>query len=119
MPRELLADGRGILVPRADTAAIAREVNDLLGDDVKRRSLGERAAAYGVSPLWPSVADAYLESFERACAEHKQQDRTRYRAQTLLARVAELPDVHSSPRATSAAERPSAISLCVPIIGPH
>jgi len=49
-------------------------VNDLLGDDAKRQSLGERAAAYGVAQLWPSVARAYLESFERACADHKQQD---------------------------------------------
>src|SRR5258706_16458465 len=80
--RELLADGRGILVPRADAAAIAREVNGLLGDDAKRQSLGERAAAYGVDKLWPSVARAYLESFERACADHKQQDRTRFHAQT-------------------------------------
>ncbi len=92
--RELLADNRGILVPRADAAAIAREVNGLLGDDAKRRSLGERAAAYGVAQLWPSVAHAYLESFERACAEHKQQDRARHQAQTRAARVLELPDVN-------------------------
>jgi len=92
--RELLADGRGILVPRADAAAIAREVNGLLGDDAKRRSLGERAAAYGVSPLWPSVANAYLESFERAWAEHKQQDRARHQAQTRATRVLELPEVN-------------------------
>jgi len=92
--RELLAGGRGILVPRADAAAIAREVNGLLGDDLKRQSLGERAAAYGVAQLWPSVARAYLDSFERACADHKRQDRARYRAQPLVARVAELPDVN-------------------------
>src|SRR5438552_8416783 len=75
--RELLADGRGILVPRADSAAIAREVIGLLGDDAKRRSLGERAAAYGVDKLWPSVADAYVASFERACDEHRQQGRAK------------------------------------------
>jgi glycosyltransferase involved in cell wall biosynthesis len=92
--RELLADGRGILVPRADAAAIACEVNGLLGDDAKRRSLGERAAAYGVSQLWPSVAHTYLETFERACANHKQQDRARYQAQTLVGRVAELPEIN-------------------------
>jgi hypothetical protein len=92
--RELLADGRGILVPRADAAAIAREVNGLLGDDAKRRSLGERAAAHGVSQLWPSVAYAYLETFERARAEHKQQDRARHQAQTRATRVLDLPDVN-------------------------
>ena len=37
--RELLADGRGILVPWRDPQAIAREVIDLLGDDAKRLAL--------------------------------------------------------------------------------
>jgi glycosyltransferase involved in cell wall biosynthesis len=92
--RELLADGRGILVPRADAAAIAREVNDLLGDDAKRERLGQRAAARGVAQLWPSVARAYLASFERAYADHKQQDRARHQAQTPVARVAELPEIN-------------------------
>jgi glycosyltransferase involved in cell wall biosynthesis len=91
---ELLADGRGILVPRADAAAIAREVNGLLGDDAKRRSMAERAAAFGADKLWPAVARAYLDSFERARADHKQQDRSRFQAQTLVARAAELPDVN-------------------------
>ena len=92
--KELLADGRGILVPRADSAAIAREVNDLLGDDAKRKSLGERAAAYGADQLWPSVAGAYFASFERACADHKQHDRAKFHAQTLVARATELPEVN-------------------------
>src|SRR5258706_2084230 len=92
--KELLADGRGILVPRADSAAIAREVIGLLGDDAKRRSLGERAAAYGVDKLWPAVAGAYVASLERACEEHRQHDRRKFHAQTLVARAAELPDVN-------------------------
>src|SRR4030095_6765199 len=92
--RELLAEGRGILVPRADAAAIAREVNGLLGDEAKRRSLGERAAAYGVSQLWPSVARAYLESFERARTNPKQQDRAKHRAQRTDAPLAVLPDIN-------------------------
>ncbi len=53
---ELLADGRGILVPWRDPQAIAREVIGLLGDDGKRRALSERAAAYGRDMVWPAVA---------------------------------------------------------------
>src|SRR6185503_19744065 len=60
--RELLADGRGILVPRADAGAIAREVGALLDNDVKRRSLCERAAASAADQQWPAVARAYVES---------------------------------------------------------
>jgi glycosyltransferase involved in cell wall biosynthesis len=91
---ELLADGRGILVPRGDAAAIAREVNGLLEDDAKRNALCERAAAYGTDKVWPSVARAYLASFERACVEHKQHGRAKLYAQTLVGRATELPEVN-------------------------
>jgi glycosyltransferase involved in cell wall biosynthesis len=56
--RELLVDGRGILVPWRDAQAIAREVRGLLGDDAKRLALCERAAAHGREMLWPAVAIA-------------------------------------------------------------
>ena len=64
--RELLADGRGILVPWRDSEAIARAVVDLLSDDAQRLAFRERAAALGRSMLWPAVARRYLQSFERA-----------------------------------------------------
>jgi glycosyltransferase involved in cell wall biosynthesis len=64
--RELLADGRGILVPWKDAPSIAREVIDLLGNDTKRVELSQRAAAYGASMTWSAVARSYGESFERA-----------------------------------------------------
>ena len=64
--RELLADGRGILVPWRDSLAIGRAVVDLLGDEAKRRALCVRAAAYGRNMIWPAVARGYLQSFERA-----------------------------------------------------
>ena len=37
--RELLADGRGVLVPFGDSAAIGREIADLLTDDLRRHAL--------------------------------------------------------------------------------
>ncbi len=64
--REILAEGRGILVPWRDPQAIARGVIDLLDNDVKRLALRERAAAYGRSMMWPAVARRYVQSFERA-----------------------------------------------------
>jgi len=64
--RELLADGRGILVPWRDSQTIARAVVDLLSDDAKRLALCARAAAHGRDMVWPAVARRYLESFERA-----------------------------------------------------
>ena len=67
--RELLADGRGILVPPRDSRTITRAVVDLLSDDAKRLALCERAAAYGRSMVWPAVARRYLQSFDQACSQ--------------------------------------------------
>jgi len=73
--RELLADGRGILVPWRDSQTIARAVVDLLSDDGKRLALSARAAAYGRSMLWSAVARRYLESFDRASGREQSSPR--------------------------------------------
>jgi glycosyltransferase involved in cell wall biosynthesis len=65
--RELLADGRGILVPWRDSLTIASAVVDLLSDEAKRSALCARAAAHGRSMVWPAVARRYLQSFDLAC----------------------------------------------------
>ena len=92
--RELLADGRGILVPWRDSQAIARDVVALLGDDAKRLALCDRAAAHGRDMIWPAVARCYLRSFERARTEHTARLRTVFQAKTLAKRQAELPEIN-------------------------
>ncbi len=66
--KELLSNGRGILVPwpKDDPHGIERAVIGLLDDDNKRLALCERAAAYGRGMHWPEVANSYVRSFERA-----------------------------------------------------
>ena len=90
---ELLADGRGILVPWRDPGAIAQEVSGLLGDDARRLALGARAAAYGRGMAWPAVARSYVESFGRARAEHTERLRAVVPAKT-LAQHPELPELN-------------------------
>jgi glycosyltransferase involved in cell wall biosynthesis len=92
--RELLADGRGILVPWRDAGAIAQAVNRLLADDAARLALGRRAAAHGRHMAWPAVARGYLASFERARVEHAARLRTSFRARTLAERPAGLPELN-------------------------
>ncbi len=92
--RELLADGRGILVPWRDAGAIARAANDLLADDAERLAVGQRAAAHGRSMQWPAVAQRYLASFERAQVEHAARLRTSFQARTLAERPAGLPELN-------------------------
>ncbi len=91
--RELLADGRGVLVPWRDPRAIAKEVIDLFGDDGKRSALCERAAAYGRAMAWPQVARSYMRSFEQARAVHRERRRTSFEAKTPARRPAELPEI--------------------------
>jgi glycosyltransferase involved in cell wall biosynthesis len=62
---ELLADGRGTLVPFRDPAAIARGVCDLLGDDVRRQSLRTQGWLLGREMTWPRVAGRIVESLAR------------------------------------------------------
>jgi len=92
--RELLADGRGILVPPKDASAIAAEIVGLLDDPERRLELRRRAAAHGRAMLWPAVAHSYLRTFERARSEHETRRRTAFRATTLAARPADLPQVN-------------------------
>lgn len=64
--RELLADGRGVLVPFRDPKAIAVGVSTLLDDPATLQRTGMRAHAVGRSMIWPAVAERYLESFRAA-----------------------------------------------------
>ena len=88
--RELLADGRGVLVPWRDSPAIAKEVNVLLQDDTARHDMCLRAAAHGIGMTWPAVAERYVQSFERAATAHARGPAAHAPAAT---RAATLPDM--------------------------
>jgi len=91
--RELLDEGRGLLVPYSDSAAIAHEVIAVLGDDARRRAMCARAREHGALMSWPAVAGLYHATFERARSSHGVRRRRAFRAQTLAARHAGLPDM--------------------------
>jgi len=64
--QELLADGRGRLVPFADSGAIARAICGLFRDEAGWRAVRERAHLLGREMVWPHVARLYMESFVAA-----------------------------------------------------
>ncbi len=101
--RELLADGRGILVPWRDPGAIAAEVVGLLGDEARRPPSALRAKAYGRDMVWPAVAKSYVESFERARAEHSSADADRVSSED--ARDARRGAARDQPRAPRGVDR--------------
>ena len=62
--RELLDDGRGILVPFGDAKAIGSEIAALLTNDVRRHAMRKRAYAASRSMTWAQTAKRYLATFE-------------------------------------------------------
>ena len=63
---ELLAEQRGVLVPFADPAAIAREVSGLLRDGARRNAMSDNAYKLGRTMVWSKTAGRYMRSFELA-----------------------------------------------------
>lgn len=68
--QELLADGRGILVPFADSRTIGKEIADLLTDDVRRQAMRKQAYARSRSMTWDRAAERYLAIFDRVADTH-------------------------------------------------
>jgi glycosyltransferase involved in cell wall biosynthesis len=66
--KELLSDGRGVVVPFSDVQAMDTEIADLLTDDVRRNAMRTRAYQTSRSMTWPEVAKRYLALFEVAHA---------------------------------------------------
>ena len=63
---EILADGRGRLVPARSSKALAAEISELLEDDRSKAELERRALEFGSRMQWPVIATAYLQCFARA-----------------------------------------------------
>ncbi len=62
---ELLADGRGLLVPPNAPDRFAAALNAVLGDAALRNDIGRRAYAHSRDMVWPQVGAAYRRLFER------------------------------------------------------
>ena len=89
--QELLADDLGILVPFADSAAIADGVDRFLSDPTLMNATRKRAWKIGREMIWPVVAQRYMESFERARASLSAPPRKAFAVRTLENRPYELP----------------------------
>jgi len=88
---EMLADDRGALVPFRDPQALADGVIELLGNELKRHAMRKRAYLFGRDMIWPQVARRYMQSFERARAEHRFIAAADFAVKPLDKRAGELP----------------------------
>ncbi len=82
--RELLAEGRGILVPFDNPSAIADTAVDLLDQEAARHAMRKRAYLHAREMTWKKVAHKYRQAFAQAHA-----DRTRVPRPTFSAPLAE------------------------------
>jgi glycosyltransferase involved in cell wall biosynthesis len=66
---EMLAEGRGMLVPPGSPDGLATALNTLLGDPALRASMGRRAYAHGRGMLWSAVGAQYRALFDEVANE--------------------------------------------------
>ena len=69
--QEVLADGRGLLVPFADSAAMAEATLRLLLDPELLAETRRKAYQYAKPMFWPNVGRLYLDFFGQAVAESR------------------------------------------------
>ena len=68
--QELLAEGRGVLVPFGDAEAIGTEIAGLLTDDTRRLAMRVHAYSSSRSMTWERTAERYLGVIESARRRH-------------------------------------------------
>lgn len=90
---ELLAEGRGVLVPFADSEAMACEVSGLLRDETRRHALRKNAYKLGREMVWSNVATLYLRSFDLARSERAILSRKSFATKTLDQAPRDLPEL--------------------------
>src|SRR6266702_1114479 len=64
---ELLDDGRGVIVPFGNAAAVGKAIAQLLTDAPRRQAMRERAYAISRSMTWERTAERYMTALENAC----------------------------------------------------
>lgn len=67
--QEMLAEGRGRLIPFADSEAMARELIELLDNPAERHAMRKRAYQFTRDAVWLQVARRYVEVFKEAREE--------------------------------------------------
>jgi hypothetical protein len=94
--KELLAEGRGVIVPFERPDAIANAVIELLENDAQRHSMRKRAYLYSRATTWPRTARAYMASFQRARVERTLHPRAELLKGTAVNVADTLPELNTA-----------------------
>ena len=69
---ELLADGRGVLVPPGSADGLATGLSAVLGNPALRAAIGRRAYAHSRGMVWSAVGAQYRTLFEEVAADARE-----------------------------------------------
>ncbi len=75
---EMLSDGRGRIVPFRNPDALAKQIIDLLDNDIKRNRIRKKAYTFCREAIWKEVARKYLQVFAEARQERSQHPHPMY-----------------------------------------
>jgi glycosyltransferase involved in cell wall biosynthesis len=75
---EMLAEGRGRIVPFKNPGAMAEQIIDLLDNDTTRHIIRKKAYTFTREAIWKEVARKYLEVFSAVRTERAQHPRPRH-----------------------------------------
>ena len=63
---EILADGRGHIVPFGKAGEMGKKITELLDDDLKRNQMRKKAYLLGREMIWDVVGQTYIDIFKEA-----------------------------------------------------
>jgi glycosyltransferase involved in cell wall biosynthesis len=75
---EMLADGRGIIVPFKDPDALAEHITDLLSNDEHLHTIRKKAYTFCREAVWKEVSRRYLEVFSEVQLDRSRHPRPRH-----------------------------------------
>ncbi len=92
---EMLAEGRGRLVPFNDPDAMAEQIIDLLDNDIVRHAMRKKAYMFSRDAVWKEVSNQYLRLFKEVRRNRDANPRPRhaYVANIKAITVFDLPEI--------------------------
>ena len=75
---EMLANGRGRIVPFSNPGAMAEQIIDLLDNDVERHGMRKKAYTFTREAIWKEVARNYLQVFSEVRQKRTRNPRPRH-----------------------------------------
>jgi glycosyltransferase involved in cell wall biosynthesis len=91
---ELLADGRGMLVPFEDSTAIAAAAIELLDNEAARHAMRKRAYLYARDTIWKKAAESYMRTFVRARSDRMRTPRIAFSDLNAVRTLDRLPAIN-------------------------